>query len=75
MTSPALQAFENKDVAVRAWPGAAPHRGLKRHQLDSSMFSQTIIHVRCNVKKLMRNFPCLTFQIFRIRIDAQVDDG
>ena len=23
----------------------------------------------------MRNFPCLTFQIFRIRIDAQVDDG
>ena len=23
----------------------------------------------------MRNFPCLTFQIFHIRIDAKVDDG
>ena len=27
MTSPALQAFENKDVAERALPGAAPRRG------------------------------------------------
>ena len=36
--SPALQAFENKDVAERALPGAAPRRGLKRHQHDSSMF-------------------------------------
>ena len=29
--SPALQAFENKDVAERALPGAAPRRGLKQH--------------------------------------------
>ena len=40
--SPALQAFENKDVAERALPGAAPRRGLKRHQHDSSMFRKQL---------------------------------
>ena len=56
MTSPALQAFENKDVAVRAWPGAAPRRGLKRHQHDSSMFRKQL-YTLLQREKVNAQFP------------------
>ena len=69
-TSPALQAFENKDFAVRAWPGAAlaaARSGTSlTHQCFVNNYTRSLQRESVNAQFFLSNIS----DIFRI-IDAQ----
>ena len=74
-TSPALQAFENKDFAVRAWPGAAlaAARGgtSLTHQCFINNYTRSLQRESVNAQFPLSNISDISHQDWC----SKVDDG